>query len=145
MAIKDWTFNGIVFDPPKDELKKYYGFVYEIENIANKKLYIGRKYFWSLRKQKGKDRRATIESDWKNYYGSSPILKEDVKKYGKENFVRRILYLAGTKGDVNYLEVKELFKRDVLENDIYYNDNINGKWFKKPQHIIEKRNIAEIT
>ena len=68
-----------------------FGFVYRITNLSNGRQYIGRKYFVQKRKPKGGKRRVTSESDWKKYYGSSPELKADVKKYGKLNFKREIL------------------------------------------------------
>ena len=40
-----------------------------------------------------KERNAKVkqESDWKKYYGSCPELKEDIIKYGKQNFSRRTI------------------------------------------------------
>jgi hypothetical protein len=124
-----------------DDIKKYYGFVYLIINKQTKRKYIGRKYFWHFKRVKG--RRKKVESDWKEYYGSSKSLIEDVTLSGKDNFTRIILSLHKTKGDVNYYEVKEQFQRNVLETSEYYNDNINGKWYFKPDHIQEGRRINQ--
>jgi len=124
-----------------DDIKKYYGFVYLIINKQTKRKYIGRKYFWHFKRVKG--RRKKVESDWKEYYGSSKSLIEDVTLSGKDNFTRIILSLHKTKGDVNYYEVKEQFQRNVLETSEYYNDNINGKWYFKPGHIQEGRRINQ--
>ena len=55
-----------------DDIDDFYGFVYNITNLTNKRQYIGRKYFWSHRKPPGKKRRVKKESDWKKYYGSCP-------------------------------------------------------------------------
>lgn len=121
-----WLYKGQPFE--SDEIGKRFGFVYLITNLTNDRLYIGRKYFWSTRKVKGKSRRQKSESDWKDYYGSSDDLKADVEKLGKENFKREILSLHDTKGSVNYTEIKEQFVRGVLETNLYYNTSINGKW-----------------
>ncbi len=132
-----WLFNGKEFT--SDNIEDSYGFVYLITNTQSGRLYIGRKYFFSIRKVKGKKRRQRFESNWKNYWGSSIHLLEDIKNLGKEQFKREILSIHKTKGDVNYTEVKQLFRCNVLETDLYYNDNISARWFSKPQHIIEGR------
>jgi hypothetical protein len=136
-----WHFNGEVFD--SDQIDKSEGFVYLITNTITNRKYIGRKYFYEIRKVKGKTRRVRRESNWKSYYGSSPSLSEDIEKYGKNSFKREILSLHKTRGDVNYEEVKQQFLNNVLESDEWYNDNINGKWRSKPQHIIEGRRYAD--
>ena len=132
-----WTFNDIPFT--SQDIKSYVGFVYLITEIDTNKKYIGRKYFHQLRKTKGKSKRVRSESDWKKYYGSSKELLEQIKIKEKNNYKRQILSLHTTKGDVNYEEVKQLFLNNVLEDSDYYNDNINGKWYKKPEHIRESR------
>ena len=103
----------------------------------NQKCYIGRKYFVSFTKDKGKTRRSKKESDWKKYYGSCPELKEDVKKYGKESFERTILSVHRRMGEVNYEETKQLFLNNVLMERLdngspaYYNSNILGRYMRK--------------
>lgn len=132
-----WTFRGEVFD--SEHIEKFEGFVYLIRNRINGMRYIGRKYFYSRRKPRGKTRRVKKESDWKAYYGSSKNLLTDVEKYGIMNFERVILSLHVTQGDCNFEEVKQQFLQNVLEEDGWYNDNINGKWQRKPKHIVEGR------
>jgi hypothetical protein len=135
-----WTFRGKVFN--SEDISEFQGFVYLIKNTLDGKLYIGRKYFYSIRKVKGKKRRQRKESDWKNYYGSSNPLLEDIEKCGPENFKREIISLHKTRGDCNYEEVRQQFIRNVLEEKGFYNDNINGKWHRKPEHIFEAREYA---
>ena len=136
-----WLFNGEPFT--SEDIGKFVGFVYCIESLTDGKLYIGRKYFYSTRKVKGKSRRVKKESDWKQYYGSSDILKERVEKFGYEAHRRIILSLHKTEGDCNYEEVRQQFIHNVLEDDRFLNENINGKWHRKPQHIIDGRVINE--
>jgi len=136
-----WTFNNKPFT--SEDIRKYVGFVYVIIRKDSGRCYIGRKYFYSLRKTKGKTKRVRKESDWKTYYGSSKDLLEEVKEHGKNNFQRVILSLHTTKGDVNYEEVKQQFLNNVLEDTKYYNDNINGKWYRKAEHIVEGRSYNE--
>lgn len=134
-----WTFDGMPFG--SDDVGKYAGFVYIIITPEGKK-YIGRKYFWSVRKVKGKSRRQRSESDWKTYYGSSEVLKEQIKKSDKNLYKREIISLHTTKGDVNIAEVRFQFVLNVLEDESFLNDNINGKWRRQPKHIIEARRVA---
>ena len=88
-----WRYMGSVFN--RSDVRDFYGFVYNITNLQNERQYIGRKYFWQKRKPRSKDstvkrRRVTSESNWRDYYGSCPELKQDVEKYGKESFRRTI-------------------------------------------------------
>ncbi|MFZ9740345.1 MAG: NAD synthetase [Candidatus Nanopelagicaceae bacterium] len=130
-----WIYNGEVFE--SDNIQDYFGFVYLIENLSNHRKYIGRKYFWSFRTPKGKKRKVKSESDWKKYYGSCPELKEDIEKYGKENFRRSILSLHRSRGRTNFEETRQLFLNGVLTESLdngepaYYNSNILSRYFRK--------------
>ena len=130
-----WRFNGEIFE--SSDIRDNFGFVYLISCSKNNRKYVGRKYFWSYRTPKGKSRRVKQESDWKQYYGSCPELKEDIKKYGKEFFNREILSLHSTKGECNYEETKQLFLNNVLKESLdngipaYYNSNILGRYMRK--------------
>jgi len=136
-----WLFNGKVFTT--EDIKGAEGFVYLITNINTCRRYIGRKYFWEIRRKRKSDKKRTrTESNWKEYYGSSPELTEDVLKEGKHNFKREILSVHKTRGDCNYEEVKQQFFHNVLETEGWYNGSI-GNWKTKPTHIIEGRRYNE--
>ena len=130
-----WTYQGTTFTSA--DIDDFFGFVYRITNIETGKKYIGRKYFTQRRKPRGGKRKVTSESDWKRYYGSSPELKSDVKRLGKENFRREIISLHKTLGKVNYEETRQLFLNNVLTEALddgtpaYYNSNILGRYMKK--------------
>lgn len=130
-----WRFNGEVFE--SSGIEDYFGFVYLISCSKTNRRYIGRKYFWSFRTPKGKSRKVKSESDWKNYYGSCPELKTDIKLWGKESFDRTILSLHKTKGKCNYEETRQLFLNNVLTESLdngvprYYNSNILSRYFRK--------------
>jgi len=126
-----WLYDGK--ELTDEDIKGYYGFIYEIECLVNSKLYLGRKYFTKAgtKQIKGKKRKTRKESDWKDYYGSSPRLLEDVEKLGKDKFVRRIVRLCKTRGETNYWEAKLQFANEVLESDKYYNDNILVKFTRR--------------
>ena len=130
-----WMYNGKCFE--SDDIGELYGFVYCITNLRNGRKYIGRKYFWQFRKPRNKNRRVKSESDWKNYYGSSDHLKEDIAAIGRENFRREILSVHPTKGFVNYEETRQLFTNNVLTEALdngepaYYNNNVLSRYFRK--------------
>lgn len=124
-----WTYNSKPFEPENLDPKETYGFVYLITNLDTGKMYIGKKFFWSMKSKqvKGKKKRYKAESDWKDYYGSNATLCEDVEKNGAHRFQREILHLCKTKSECAYLEAKEQFERDVILNQKYYNDWIMVK------------------
>ena len=130
-----WYFKGTPF--LSESINNNFGFVYLITNLQNGRKYIGRKYFWSFRTPKGKSRKVKSESDWKKYYGSCPELKEDIEKFGRENFSRIILSLHKTKGKTNYEETRQLFVNNVLTESLdiggpaFYNSNILSRYFRK--------------
>jgi hypothetical protein len=130
-----WYYNGEVFR--SENISDNFGFVYLIENKINGRKYIGRKYFWSFRKPKGKSRKVKSESDWKKYYGSCPELKEDVIKFGRENFSRTMLSVHKTGGKTNFEETRQLFANNVLTESLddgipaWYNSNILSRYFRK--------------
>ena len=116
---------------PLEEIPEgYIGFVYIITNRVTGQKYIGKKLaqFKKTRpplKGKRLKRKTTVESDWREYWGSSERLQADVVALGPENFTREILYLCKSKAEMSYLEAREQFERRVLETDDYYNGIIN--------------------
>jgi len=122
-----WTHqNQLVEEIPEG----YIGFVYLITNLTTGQKYIGKKLaqFKKTRpplKGKKLKRRSTVESDWRNYWGSSDKLQADVHALGPEKFTREILYYCKSKAEMSYLEAREQFERRVLETDEYYNGIIN--------------------
>ena len=130
-----WLFEDKEFMDPED----YYGFIYMITNKITGKRYIGRKYFTkaATRQVKGKKRKTRKESDWSDYYGSSPSLLRDIEEFGKDNFHREIIRLCKTRGETNYWEARYQFEYKVLEvydsegNPLFYNDNIVTKFTRR--------------
>ena len=119
-----WTYNGVPFE--SEDINEYYGFIYRITNIVNGFDYVGRKYFKTIKKRpplKGKKnkRRETVETDWKEYWGSSPRLQADIDLLGKDKFTREIIHLCESRGETNYLEAYYQFKEDVLLRENNYN------------------------
>ena len=121
-----WTYQGKdILELPNDCA----GFVYQITNTTNGRMYIGKKlarFRRSRRPLKGRinKRRYTISSDWQHYYGSSDELLVDVEKIGKDKFKREILFYCNSKAELSYVEAREQFARKVLESNDYYNGHI---------------------
>lgn len=128
-----WLFEGSeVENLPEDCV----GFVYIITNQLSGRKYIGKKLakfskttvktvkFKNGNKRKRKIR-SKIDSDWREYYGSSPELLKDIEQLGAENFTRQILYYCKSKAECSYIEAREQFARRVLESNDYYNGIIN--------------------
>jgi hypothetical protein len=123
------------------------GFVYLITNNLSGRKYIGKKlakfnkttYKTVTQKNGTKKRkkiRSKINSDWREYYGSSPELTADVITLGTENFTREILYYCKSKSECSYIEAREQFTRKVLESQDYYNGHIQVR--VHGSHIINK-------
>lgn len=120
-----WLYEDKEFTDVED----YYGFIYLIENLVNGKKYIGRKFLTKAgyKTVKGKRKKIRVESDWRDYYGSSNSLKEDIDYYGKDSFRRTILRLCKSRGECNYFETKYIFDNDAILDPKYYNSWVSCK------------------
>lgn len=142
----DWTFNSepIVIIPDNA-----IGFVYCITNIQTNKAYIGKKKLTfkkttqktivvkSTGVKKKKKIRTEVESDWKEYYGSSDALKADIELLGKDNFKREIIQYCSTLSELSYIEAKIQFVNDcLLYPDRWYNSWISVR--VRRDHMIKK-------
>jgi len=139
-----WLYQGILVEQLPEEC---IGFVYIITNTTNGKKYIGKKLAKFSRttyktvklkngKKKKKKIRGKIESDWQEYWGSSPNLTADIDILGKDKFTREILHYCKSKSETSYIEAREQFERKVLESQDYYNGHIqvrvHGSHIKLP-------------
>lgn len=121
-----WLFEDAEFG---EDTTQWYGYIYMIENLLNGRKYIGRKYFTmaGYKQVKGKRKKIRKESDWNEYYGSSPALLKDVEAMGKENFKRTILKLCKGRGECNYWEAKYIFDHNAVLDGNYYNSWVQCK------------------
>ena len=141
-----WYYKNKLIETIPDE---YIGFVYLITNTTTGKKYIGKKLAkfskttYKIVKlkngtKKKKKIRSLVDSDWREYYGSSDALSKDVALLGTNKFKREILYYCTTKAECSYIEAREQFARKVLERDDYYNGHIQVR--VHGSHIINKLN-----
>jgi hypothetical protein len=140
-----WFYHNI---PVENLPEDCAGFVYLITNTLNNKKYIGKKqakfsrtsYKTITQKNGNKKRkkiRSKIDSDWRDYWGSSPELTADIDRLGTENFTREILYYCTSKAAASYLEAREQFDRRVLESADYYNGHIQVR--VHGSHILDRQ------
>ena len=139
-----WFYNNQPVETLPDDCV---GFVYMITNITSQRKYIGKKIakfskttYKTVKLKNGtkkkKKIRNKVDSDWQDYYGSSPELTKDVELLGKDNFSREILYYCKSKSECSYIEAREQFSRQVLESKDYYNGHIQVR--VHGSHIINK-------
>jgi hypothetical protein len=141
-----WLYKGKQINSIEDLPEGTFGFVYRTRYIPTDQCYIGKKQLiYNLKKKLGKKekalwegkgrppvyKRVEKESDWETYYGSHTEVKKLLKEGGESKFIREILELAFEKKRLTYLENKYLFTLEVLESKKYFNDNIEGRYFKK--------------
>ena len=144
----NWTYKKEIIENISQFPENTYGFVYKITHLPSKKSYIGKKILFHQRKVKlGKKELAQYEgvvgrrpayklaikeSNWKDYWGSSKSLLEVLNNEPKSNFTKDIILFAPTKKLLTYYETQALFLYRVLEEpEMYFNDNIQGKFFRK--------------
>jgi len=144
----NWTYKKEIIENISQFPENTYGFVYKINHLPSKKSYIGKKILYHQRKVKlGKKELAQYEgvvgrrpayklaikeSNWKDYWGSSKSLLKVLKDEPKSNFTKDIIILAPTKKLLTYYETQALFLYRVLEEpEMYFNDNILGKFFRR--------------
>lgn len=85
--------------------------IYQVTNKINGKIYIG------------KHQTSNLED---GYLGSGRKIVEAIKKYGKENFVKEILFIFHTESEMNAKE-KELITEDFVSRLDTYNIGIGGE------------------
>jgi hypothetical protein len=150
MSYKKWLYKDpsgstTEFKTLEDFPPDTFGFVYKITNICDGRFYIGRKVLynnvtkpltkkeiaeWDKPGRVPKKRKIQKESDWETYWGSSKLIRQDLKDLGEDCFTREILTLCKTKKQLSYYEVYWQMHLKVLAIDSY-NDNIQGRFYRK--------------
>jgi hypothetical protein len=92
--------------------------VYKITNHINNKIYIG--------KHRTKDLND-------KYMGSGKAIYTAIKKYGKENFTKQVLFVYDNEQEMNNKE-KELVNENFVKSKQSYNIALGGKGGFSPTH-----------
>ena len=139
-----WNYQDKIIQEISDLPENAFGFIYQTTHLPTGKRYIGKKsLIYNLKKKLGKKELAIIrlegkghpptfkrvlkESDWKTYYGSHAFIKDA----NDDDLERKILQIAYNKKELTYLECKYQFVLEVLEDKLYLNDNILGKFYDR--------------
>lgn len=93
-----------------------YGYIYMVINLLNNKKYIGKRQWFN---------ESTIEKD--KYLGSGKLLKQSFKKYGKENFEKRVLFICYSEDELNSKEVEFINSYNAIQSKEFYNIHEGGK------------------
>jgi len=155
--MNNWLFENKEIKEISDLPPKTVAFVYIITNKETGRYYIGQKILKHTTKKKltqteikesytGKGRKPQFkyvvkESDWKSYYGSNQILKEEVSKLGKDKFDRKIIIACPSKKLSTYYEVYYQFIHKCLEDPLSYNSNILGTFYKSDFELKEEDSL----
>ena len=93
--------------------KKKIGYVYITTNLSNNKKYIGQRTYRN-------------PSDG-TYLGSGVRFKYALKKYGRENFSKRILMECDTREELDYFERFFIKEHNAVLSENYYNLSPGGR------------------
>ena len=133
-----WYYYNTAAEFNPDDAEGYFGFVYLITHNQTGRKYIGKKFFTKAgtRQIKGKKKKIRKASDWESYWGSNTELQAEVKQNGEDEYTREILYLCKSRSECSYWETFEIFSRQALLSDSYYNSWVTCKIHKS--HVIGK-------
>ena len=84
--------------------------IYKITNIINGKYYLGKHITNNLED---------------NYYGSGTAIKQAISKYGKQNFLKEVLFILPSEQEMNEKE-KELLSTNIINDPKCYNMKPGG-------------------
>jgi len=100
--------------------------IYKTTNKINGKFYIGKHQ---------------TDNPNDGYYGSGKKLEAAIKKYGRENFIKEVLFIYDNEHDMNNKE-KEIITEDFVKDKNTYNVGIGGEGgphFKGKKHTEEAK------
>lgn len=89
-----------------ERIKGLYGFIYVTTNLINGKMYVGQR---------------KIREGWRTYRGSGHALRKAIKKYGYQNFDRKIIDIAFNQDELNSLEYYYVKVFGAMNKRYWYN------------------------
>ena len=84
--------------------------IYKTINLINGKIYIGKHI---------------TKNPYDKYMGSGNEIKKAIKKYGRKNFLKEVLFIFDNVDDMNSKE-RELITEIEVNSELYYNECIGG-------------------
>jgi hypothetical protein len=131
--ITQWTYQGnpIVVNP-----EGAIGFIYLLTTtipINGATKYIGRKMLYKTKTttKKGKKTKTQVDSDWRDYWSSSPEILKYIEEHGTDGITREVLLYVNTKSEMLYSEEWALYHTNAILSNDYINGNIRSKVFRK--------------
>lgn len=106
--------------------------IYETTNVVSGKKYIGKH---------------ATEDPNDDYIGSGLVLRRAVQKWGRQNFVKKVLFVYDNELDMNAKE-QELVNVDLVCNPMYYNAALGGQGgviVLKPEHPLYESTCRKIS
>ena len=100
----------------------YFHLVYQITNLVNGKVYVGKH---------------TTKDPYDNYMGSGKLINRAIEKYGIENFTKEILYCFINEKEA-YLKEEEIVTQEFIDKESTYNIKQGGNGFSSEDMIGEK-------
>lgn len=86
--------------------EQMFGYIYLTTNLLNKKRYIG------------KHQSKTLKN---GYLGSGTLLRQAIKKHGRENFQKEVLHIAYSREELLLKEIATILEHDAVYDASYYN------------------------
>ena len=142
-----WTYKGKCITEISDMPEGTIGFIYKITNGETGQYYIGKKSLYSHRtlpplKGYKRKRKVVKESKWLDYRSSNAsvqlwfhsnemALQEEPRGEINDTLKLEILRFCKGKKALTYYELQEQFAHDVLGDDLYLNDKLLGKFYRK--------------
>ena len=104
--------------------------IYKITNLVNDKIYIGKHQ---------------TSNPYDEYFGSGKLIKKAIKKYGKSNFIKEVLFIFENASEMDNKE-KELITDEFVANKNTYNMGVGGEGgphFKGKRHSESTKKILK--
>jgi hypothetical protein len=102
--------------------------VYQITNKVNGKIYVG-------------VHKTTNPND--GYLGSGKALNCAILKYGKENFIKEVIFNAFTYEDAHAIE-SQIVNAEFIKSENTYNMKVGGKGGSLPKTEAQKKHLSEL-
>lgn len=100
--------------------------IYRVTNLLDGKIYIGK--------------HQTLDPN-DDYFGSGKAIRAAIKKYGKQNFKKEVLFIFESESEMNNKE-RELITEDFVSRKDTYNTGVGGEGgphFKGKKHSVEAK------